>query len=162
MTDTDTAYAARSHQFLDEAEAQAYAAIALGRRLLAAPHPSRPIYEVKIWVREDGIGLRIWASLDDEASVQAWASLLDAPMDYSPRATVPEDVHCVVEGTFEGVPLRVWTIITVPIAEAVIVEHRTGVRVAYVQGGARRSVDQPGTKAARQWIEQHAPTAVLA
>lgn len=151
---------APSHQFLDEAESQVYAAIALGRHLLAAPHPDRPIHEVRLWVRHNGMGLRIWAGSHDEASVQTWASLLDAPMDYRPESTEPEMVHCIVEGVFEGVPLHVWTIITVPITAAAIVENSTRVRVAYLQGGAKRSVDQPDRAAARQWIAEHAPKAV--
>lgn len=161
MNDTDGT--ARSHQFLDDAEHQVNAAVALGRRLLAAQHPDRPIIQLEVHPAvSGGLGLMIWAGQDYEPSVQAWADLLDVPMDYRPHVLDPERVHCTVDGVFEGVPVHAWTILTIPITAAAIVENLTGVRVAYVQGGARRSVDQVDKAAARQWVEKHVPQAVSA
>lgn len=162
MTDT---VSTRSPEFLDEAERQVYAAIALGRRLLANPHPSRPIYELQLHqMLGDGFGLRIWAGIQDSESVQAWASVLDAPAVATPTPNRPQSVSYRVDGELDGVPIYVWTHVDVPITRATIASNSRGVRIVYTQGGTRRVLPQPNAAAARLWVAQHVtrPSAVSA
>lgn len=159
----DTQYTNRCADLLDQAEQQAAAAIALGRRLLAAPHPDRPIHQLHVQQLPGGLGLTIWAALNDVSAIEAWASLLDTPVVATPYEDRPADVHFQARGNLEDVPLSVWMVATVPITAAAIVSRSgKGWRVSYRQGGARKSAPMATRAAAQHWIALHAPARVSA
>lgn len=158
MNDTPST---RSPRLLDDAEHQVHAALALGRRLLAEPHPSRPIHELQLHeMFGHRFGLRIWASWSDPGAMDAWAALLDSPVVATPSETDPTGVGFRVDGDLEGIPLYVWTRASIPITRATIATNSRGVRVVYTQGGARRILPQPNKAAARLWVAQHVRQAV--
>ena len=144
---------------LDRAEREMAAAIELGRHLLADPDASLPAYEVRVHHRRDRVGLRIWAAYQDPAGVETWAQLLGAAVKVSPYEPEPTQVHHTVDGELDGVPLHVWTIITLPITKArsEFVDARW--RVRYVQGEGFRTIWMPDRAAARAWIKQWATAA---
>ncbi|MFC1410458.1 hypothetical protein ACEZCY_14450 [Streptacidiphilus sp. N1-12] len=152
-------------EFLDEAERQVYAAISLGRRLIANPHPDRPITDIKLDERPGGFGLRIWAK-DGPDSVHAWAEVLGVAVHVhgSSSTVVPQNVHYNADGVLEGVPVYIWAIVRVPITAGAVVANEDGVRVVYVQGGAKHSAPMYSRTQAREWVSRHVarPTAVAA
>lgn len=157
---TDTENTQKSALLLDQAEEQVAAALRLGRRLLASPDPSRPIYQLRLHTTGGNIGLNVWAGKEDPDAVQAWATLLDAPLKAVPYEDHPAEVHFSAQGPFEGIPLYVWAVVTIPITAAAIVSNSRTWRVSYRQGDARRSITQPNRAAAQHWIAKHAPAKV--
>lgn len=150
-----------SWESLARAETQIAAAIALGRRLLANPHPSRPFRKIQMWETSDG--LMIWADGPGTSGIEAWASLLDAEIITAVVGDEPLKVHYCIEGVLDGVPVYPWTILSEPITSPVICEStEAGWRVDYTQSGTERSVDVADAVAARAWIAKYATAAVAA
>jgi hypothetical protein len=147
---------------LDAAEAQAAAAFALGRRLAAETDLAWQLYEIEFCLGgpEYGPGLRLWTAPGDAEGVRRWADLLNVTVQNSQSALSPLDIHHFAEGQIEGVPVRVWSIVSTPITGVAIGESTDiGWHVSYDQGGQRTTYPLPDEAAARAWAARYARVA---
>jgi hypothetical protein len=140
---------------LDTTERQITAAIRLGQRLLQAPHPERPIYEIEVrelHTRPSRYGLQIWAKPQEAGSVESWAKVLGGEVGLHPNPSTPTAIHHEVSGELEDVPLSVWTVVETCITEPQVVGEERGWSVRYRQGDVQRSVTVDSLEDGQAWV----------
>ena len=150
---------------LDTAEQEHIAAFNLARRLLAAPHPSRPIREIKLThMYGEVVQLLVWAAdrsyppgCKPGSALASWAALLDTVVkpEALSQAYGAETLHHYADGMLDGVRLHVWEAWAVPITDVVVTPVRKRRRITYQQGGNTFTYEVADQAAAEEWIQDN-------